>query len=230
MARNQRQSGFPELRHRHPWDVSPKEAIAIQQRLCRFIRTDQRCPEPATVAGIDVGFEDEGRVTRAAVAVLEFPSLQPLETAIANIETRFPYIPGLLSFREIPAVLAAMDKLQQTPDLLLCDGQGFAHPRRFGLACHLGLWLGLPAIGVAKTRLVGVHGKLPVRKGVWTPLLDGEEVLGAVLCTRTWVKPVYVSAGHRITLEQSIHYVLACTTRYRLPETTRLAHRLASAA
>lgn len=216
------------MRRRHSWDVSPKEAIAIQQQLRRFIRTDKCCPEPATVAGIDVGFEDEGRVTRAAVAVLEFPSLHPLETAIAKIETRFPYIPGLLSFREIPAILAVMDKLRRTPDLLLCDGQGFAHPRRFGLACHLGLWLGLPAIGVGKTRLIGACDKMPDRKGAWTPLLDGEEVVGAVLRTRSGVKPVYVSVGHRITLEQSIHYVLACTTRYRLPETTRLAHRLAS--
>lgn len=216
------------MRRRHSWDVSPKEAISIQQQLRRFIRTDKCCAEPATVAGIDVGFEDEGRVTRAAVAVLEFPSLHPLETAIAKIETRFPYIPGLLSFREIPAMLAAMDKLRRTPDLLLCDGQGFAHPRRFGLACHLGLWLGLPAIGVGKTRLLGVCDKVPDSKGAWTPLLDGEEVVGAVLRTRSGVKPVYVSAGHRITLEQSIHYVLACTTRYRLPETTRLAHRLAS--
>ena len=228
MAGNQRRPGIPGLRRRHPWDVSPNEAIAIQQRLRRFIRTDRRCPEPATVAGIDVGFDDGGRVTRAAVAVLEFPSLRPLETSIAKIETRFPYIPGLLSFREIPAILAAMDKLRQTPDLILCDGQGFAHPRRLGLACHLGLWLGLPAIGVGKTRLIGINGNVPDRKGAWTPLLDGEEVLGAVLRTRAGVKPVYVSVGHRITLEQSIHYVLACTTRYRLPETTRLAHRLAS--
>ena len=212
----------------HDWNVSPREAIAIQNRLRRYIRAHDRVRTPARVAGIDVGFEDQGRTTRAAVVILDFPSLSLEETATARVPTRFPYVPGLLSFREIPAILAAMDRLQRSPDLLLCDGQGLAHPRRFGLACHLGLLLGLPAIGVGKTRLTGSHAQVAESKGAWTPLLDGEEVIGAVLRTRTGVKPVYVSVGHRISLERAIHYVLACTTRYRLPETTRLAHRYAS--
>ena len=212
----------------HAWDVTPREAIAIQNRLRRYIRVADRVRTPARVAGIDVGFEDQGRTTRAAVVILDFPSLSLEETVTARVPTRFPYVPGLLSFREIPAILAAMDRLQRSPDLLLCDGQGLAHPRRFGLACPLGLLLGLPAIGVGKTRLTGSHTPVADSKGAWTPLLDGDEVIGAVLRTRTGVKPVYVSVGHRISLERAIHYVLACTTRYRLPETTRLAHRYAS--
>jgi deoxyribonuclease V len=180
------------------------------------------------VAGIDVGFEEAGSVTRAAVAVLAFPTLRPLESALARLPTAFPYVPGLLSFREIPAVLEALHQLSAPPDLLLCDGQGYAHPRRFGLACHLGVLTGLPSIGVAKSRLLGTHGPLPAHKGAWVPLLDGEETVGAVLRTRTGVAPLYVSIGHRVTLPTAIHWVLACTTRYRLPETTRQAHRLAS--
>jgi deoxyribonuclease V len=137
-------------------------------------------------------------------------------------------VPGLLSFRETPAVLEALGRLSERPDLLLCDGQGYAHPRRFGLACHLGVLTGLPSIGVAKSRLIGTHGALPKEKGAWVPLLDGDEAVGAVLRTRDGVAPLYVSIGHRVSLPTAIRWVLACTTRYRLPETTRQAHRLAS--
>jgi deoxyribonuclease V len=137
-------------------------------------------------------------------------------------------VPGYLSFREVPAVLAALKKLRTRPDLLLCDGQGVAHPRRFGLACHLGLLLDIPSIGVAKSRLIGTHGDVPEQKGGWTALEDDGEIIGAVLRTRAGVKPVYVSVGHRISLATAIDYVMRCTTRYRLPETTRYAHRLAS--
>jgi len=180
------------------------------------------------VAGVDVGFEEGGRVTRAAVAVLAFPSLQLLETAIARRPTGFPYVPGLLSFRELPAVLDALLALSQLPDVFLCDGQGIAHPRRFGIASHLGVLLDRPSIGVGKTRLTGRHAEPGREKGAWTPLLDGEEVIGAVLRTRAGVKPVYVSIGHRVGLGTAIRLTLACTPRYRLPETTRQAHRLAS--
>ena len=208
--------------------LTPKQAIALQQELRdRVIRQDRFAP-PRRVAGVDVGFEAQGSVTRAAVAVLDFPSLKPLEEAVARQPTRFPYVPGLLSFREIPAILQALEQLAQPPDLLLCDGQGLAHPRRFGLACHLGLLTDIPAIGVAKSRLIGRHGALPVEKGAWVPLTLQGEVIGAVLRTRSGVKPLYISIGHRISLESAIHYVLACTTRYKLPETTRAAHRLAS--
>jgi deoxyribonuclease V len=180
------------------------------------------------VGGVDVGFEDQGRTTRAAFVVLSFPGLQLQEQAVVRRPTRFPYVPGYLSFRELPAVLDALDRLSTRPDLLLCDAQGLAHPRRFGLACHLGVLTDLPSIGVAKSRLIGVHSEPAAEKGGWTPLLDDEEIIGAVLRTRSHVRPVYVSIGHRISLETAIDYVLRCTTRYRLPETTRWAHRLAS--
>ncbi len=180
------------------------------------------------VAGIDVGFEDDGAIARAAVVVLEFPSLAPREQAVVRRKTRFPYVPGYLSFRETPVVLAALDRLRRRPDLLLCDAQGYAHPRRFGLACHLGVLVDIPSIGVAKSRLIGKHGRLASRRGAWAALTDEEELIGAVLRTRAGVRPLYVSIGHRISLATAIDYVLRCTPRYRLPETTRQAHRLAS--
>jgi deoxyribonuclease V len=141
---------------------------------------------------------------------------------------RFPYVPGYLSFREIPVVLAALARLRQQPDLILCDGQGIAHPRRVGIASHLGVLTGTPTIGVAKSRLIGEHEEPRAVRGVWSALRDGEELIGAVLRTRVGTKPLYVSIGHRVSLETAIEFVLACTTRYRLPETTRAAHRLAS--
>jgi deoxyribonuclease V len=150
------------------------------------------------------------------------------DQAISRSPTRFPYVPGYLSFRELPALLQALDRLASTPDLLLCDGQGLAHPRRFGLACHLGVLTDIPSIGVAKSRLIGVHDDPPPEKGRWVPLMDKGETIGAVVRTRNKVSPLYVSLGHRISLPTAIDYVLRCTTRYRLPETTRWAHRLAS--
>ena len=217
-----------DLQHRHPWNIDPPKAREIQNRLKGLVILEDHLDRVRCVAGIDVGFEDGGRTTRAAVAVLGYPGLELQGQSIARLPTSFPYVPGLLSFREIPAVLAALEQLQRQPDLLLCDGQGYAHPRRLGIACHLGLLTGLPTVGVAKTRLIGVHGKVPDRRGGWTPLMDGHERIGAVLRTRPGVKPLFVSPGHRICLETAIHHVMACTTRYRLPETTRWAHRLAS--
>jgi deoxyribonuclease V len=213
---------------RQTWPTSIAEARAIQESLRDKVVAYDRLGKICTVAGIDVGFEKRGAVTRAAVVVLDFPGLAPVEQAVARQPTRFPYVPGYLSFREAPAVLAALKKLRVRPDLLLCDGQGVAHPRRFGLACHLGLLLDIPSIGVAKSRLIGTHGDVPEQKGGWTALEDDGEIIGAVLRTRAGVKPVYVSVGHRISLATAIDYVMRCTTRYRLPETTRYAHRLAS--
>ena len=213
----------------HSWNLTPAQARELQLELRHKVIKVDRFEPPRWVAGVDVGFEDQGSVTRAAVAVLSFPQLHMVDQAIARQPTRFPYVPGLLSFREIPAIMEALDRLRQTPDLLLCDGQGLAHPRRFGLACHLGLLSGLPSIGVAKSRLIGQHRELPDHKGVWVPLLDQNEVIGAVLRTRLRVKPLYISIGHRVSLASAIHYVLACTTRFKLPETTRAAHHLASA-
>jgi len=217
-----------QLKIDHPWNLTPAEAIALQRALRGRIMTEDRLGSVQRVAGVDVGFEDQGAVTRAAVAVLSYPQLALLETAVARRPTRFPYLPGLLSFREIPAVLDALEKLVTLPDLLLCDGQGIAHPRRLGIAAHLGLLMDIPTIGVAKTRLWGTHGKVPEERGSWTPLWDKDEMIGAVLRTRVGVNPVFISPGHRISLATAIDVVLSCTTRYRLPETTRHAHRLAS--
>jgi len=210
---------------------SPKsiaEARAIQEHMRSQVITCDQLDEVKRVAGLDVGFEAGGAITRAAVVVLSYPELRLLEQSLVRIPTRFPYVPGFLSFREIPALLEALDQVSQSPHLLLCDGQGLAHPRRFGLACHLGVLTGLPSIGVAKTRLIGDNGYLGSEKGDWTWLWDQGERIGVVLRTRKEVRPLYVSSGHKISLFTAIRYVLACTTRYRLPETTRLAHRLAS--
>lgn len=212
----------------HEWQVSPAEARAIQQRLRASVITRREVGEVHRVAGVDVGFEDRGRVTRAVIATLAFPGLEFQDYALARVPTRFPYVPGLLSFREIPAILEAMEKLRVMPDVLICDGQGLAHPRRFGVASHLGLLTGLPSIGVAKTRLIGVHDPVPDERGAWVPLRDGDETIGAVLRTRQGVKPVYVSIGHRVDLGFAVELVMACTPRYRLPETTRWADGIAS--
>ncbi|MCI0393518.1 MAG: deoxyribonuclease V [Chloroflexi bacterium] len=212
----------------HPWDVTQQEAIAIQQRLRRAVITEDRLGPVRYVAGVDVGFEENNTITRAAVAVLSFPDLALQEQALARRPTTFPYIPGLLSFRETPAVLEALAQLTIRPDLLLCDGQGLAHPRRLGIACHLGLLSDIPSIGVAKSLLVGRHEPLADERGRWQPLRDRGEVVGAVLRTRAGVAPIYVSIGHRISLETALKYVMRCTPKYRLPETTRQAHRLAS--
>ena len=217
------------LHYRHEWDVDAGQAVAIQKALCaHVVQKDALNGKIGFVAGVDVGFEDQGRVARAAVAVLGFPELQPVTQAIARVPVRFPYIPGLLSFREIPAIVPALEQLERLPDLLLCDGQGYAHPRRFGLACHLGVLTGIPSIGVGKTRLLGCYEALPDRRGAWVPLRDKDEVIGAVLRTREGVKPLFISIGHRISLKTAINYVMRCTTRYKLPQTTRYAHRLAS--
>ncbi len=212
----------------HSWDLTPREAREVQSRLADRIERVDRLGPITRVAGVDVGFEDSGRTARAAVAVLAWPELALEASAVVRTPVKFPYVPGLLTFRELPALLAAWECLPVYPDLVLCDGQGLAHPRRMGFASHLGLWLDIPSVGVAKTRLIGEYGPVPAEKGQWTPLLDGEEVIGAVLRTRVGIKPLYVSIGHRVSLETAIAWTLACTTRYRLPETTRQAHRLAS--
>lgn len=212
----------------HAWDVSPAEGIAIQKQLRELVICEDRLGEIKRVAGVDVGFPGKRGVTRAAIAVLSYPELKLIDQSIVEIPTRFPYVPGLLSFREVPAVLEALQRLSTRPDLLLCDGQGIAHPRRLGIACHLGLLVDIPAIGVAKSRLVGEHPPVPLERGSWVPLTDRDETIGAVLRTRSGVKPLYISPGHRISLESAIDWAMRCTPRYRLPETTRRAHHLAS--
>lgn len=209
-------------------NLSPRQAIELQKQMTGQVIRQDDLPEVRTVAGVDVGFESRD-TARAAVVVLRLADLEPLDYAIARLPVTMPYIPGLLSFRECPVILDALARLSVTPDLLLCDGQGIAHPRRLGVASHTGILTGLPAIGVGKSRLTGEHGPVPDKKGAWVPLEDRGEVIGAVLRTRVGVKPLYISPGHRISLGTAIDFVMACVTRYRLPETTRWADGIASA-
>jgi deoxyribonuclease V len=221
-------SKSPALLASHDWGVTPAQAREIQRELAGRVMKEKDLDTLRYVAGVDVGFEDNGKTTRAVVAVLSYPELELLEYGLARRPTSFPYVPGLLSFREVPAILDALGKLTLRPDVLLCDGQGIAHPRRFGVASHLGVLTGLPSIGVAKTRLTGSHDEVPDEKGGWVSLIDGEEEVGAVLRTRKGVKPVYISIGHRVDLPTAIDIVMSCTPRYRLPETTRWADGIAS--
>lgn len=217
-----------KILHRHDWPATLEEATLIQQQLMPEVIAEDQLETVQFVAGVDAGYEETTGIARAAVVILSFPDLQLCEQAIAHRPVTFPYIPGYLSFREMPAVLEALEKLNTTPNLFLCDGQGIAHPRRFGLACHLGVLTNLPSIGVAKTRFIGEHAEVPRPRGSWQPLEDRGEIIGAVLRTQTGINPVYVSTGHKISLNSAISYVLRCAPKYRLPETTRLADRLAS--
>jgi deoxyribonuclease V len=210
------------------WNLTPTEAVALQRELAPLVLCEDCLGPVRRVAGVDIGFEAGGAVTRAAVAVLDFPSLTLVEQTLARLPTTFPYIPGLLSFREAPAALAALRQLARPPDLILYDGQGRAHPRRFGIAAHLGLLSRIPTIGVAKTRLTGCFEAPGTERGAWSPLEDKGEVIGAVLRTRAGVSPLFVSTGWGVSLPTAIEWVLACAPRFRLPETTRQAHRLAS--
>jgi len=215
-----------KLHVQHRWDVSPEEAEQIQRELAARVRVEPLSAQPETIGGIDVSFPREG-LARAAVVVMRFPNLTPIAQALVERPVDFPYIPGLLSFRETPAVLDALEQLSSLPDLLMCDAQGIAHPRRLGLAAHLGVLLDHPTIGCAKSRLTGRHQEPGPQKGAYTWLYDDGEIIGAVVRTREGVRPLYVSVGHRIDLPGAIEITLACCTRYRLPEPTRLAHQLA---
>ena len=213
------------LHHAHPWDVTPKEAIRIQKQLADEVHATPLEKPVGTVAGIDVSIRDD--TAQAAIAVLQLPDLDVVDTVIYRCDVPFPYVPGLLSFREMPAILPALEQLTVRPDVLMTDSQGLAHPRRFGLACHLGVLLDWPTLGVAKSRLTGESsGDLGIEKGSQVPLMDGGDQIGVLLRTRTDVKPVYVSIGHRMTLDDAVRITLACSPRYKIPEPTRQAHKL----
>jgi len=201
-----------------------------QERLAAQVVLADRLGRLERVAGLDVHFSRDGRQAWAAAAVLSFPGLEPLEQAVARGPVPMPYVPGFLSFREAPAMLAALARLSRPPGLLLCDGQGMAHPRGCGLACHLGVMSGLPCIGVAKSRLLGRHRPPSAKRGAWAPLLHQDQLIGAVLRTVDGVRPLYVSPGHLVSLPTAIALTLACGGRFRLPEPLRAAHRLAAAA
>ncbi len=207
------------------------EAVAVQLELRARVVTDvPLARRPKLVAGVDVAYAEGSNLVAGAVVVLDFDTLTPVETATASGVAEFPYVPGLLAFREMPMLERALAKLSVTPDLLVCDGYGIAHPRRFGLASHLGVVTGIAAFGVGKTAFIGTHGVVGAERGSWAELVDGDEVLGRVLRTRTKVKPVFVSPGHLIDVESSAEITLALSPDYRLPETTRLADSASRAA
>ncbi len=210
----------------HNWNLTPEEAAHVQSDLRnRLILTWDRRPV-ATVGGVDVSVKTE--TARAAIVVLRYPELKPVEGVTADAPLVFPYIPGLLSFREGPAVLAAWNSLQNKPDLLMFDGQGIAHPRGMGIASQMGLWLERPTIGVAKSRLYGRHAEVGPQRGDRVDLLDKNgNVIGAVLRTREKTNPLYISPGHLMDVEHAVEFVLACLAGYRLPEPTRWAHKVA---
>jgi len=233
--------------HGHRWEVTPAEARKIQEELRTHWKGEDEFGPIRSVAGLDASFvltgsqalkKPIGRWNRlrdanqaiGCVVMYRFPEMEEIQRAYAILPLDFPYVPGLLSFREIPVLLAALRKLSAMPDLLFCDAHGYAHPRRMGLASHLGVVLDLPSIGCAKSLLIGTHKTLAQKAGNWTPLIDekaGGEQIGAVVRTRTGVRPIYVSQGHRVSLESSIRLTLAVTDGYRIPRPTRDADHFA---
>jgi deoxyribonuclease V len=208
----------------HSWQVSTAEALDIQLRLAKQVSRSNEVASPRFIAGVDISVNRARGTATGAVVVLNYPELRLVETKVMNGKLDFPYVPGLLSFREAPLTLAACEQLSLTPDLVLVDGQGIAHPRRLGLASHLGLFLDTPTIGCAKSRLCGSHQTPGEKPGSYAELVDGGETIGAALRTKLGVSPIYVSIGHRVDLEAAIYWVLECCRGYRLPEPTRLAH------
>ena len=213
--------------NRHGWQVTTSEAIRLQKELAAEVSRTGDIPAPCLIAGVDISVNRWAKTGTGAVVVLSYPDLEIVEVKVVTDRIPFPYVPGLLSFREAPLILASCEELTVTPDIVMVDGQGIAHPRRVGLASHLGLFLDVPTVGCAKSRLCGSHEEPDIEAGSYAELLDGKEVIGAVLRTRTGVKPVYVSIGHRICLEAAIRWVKTCCRGYRLPEPTRLAHQAA---
>lgn len=210
------------------WDVSPKEAVALQRELQQQVRLKPLPTRFAVLGAADIAYLQPTGQLVAAMVTFRWPELEPLESVHAVCTTRFPYIPGLLSFREVPGLIEAHRKLQHPPEVILCDGQGLAHPRRLGLASHLGLCLDTPTVGSAKKRLCGEHTPLELRRGLYTPLHLKGETVGYVYCSRDGVKPIYISPGHLADLESSRRLIDRCLGRYRLPEPIRQAHRLAT--
>ncbi len=215
---------FPRTPHR--WSVSPKQAVAIQNNLAHKVRQVVPTRDIRFIVGTDLAFSPDATQCIAAAVCWDSHNQTVVEQQIAVRKLTFPYVPGLLSFRECPTILAALRKLKHQPDAIMCDGHGLAHPRRFGIACHVGIITELPTIGCGKSRLTGTHDQPGQEKGSTTPLLDKGETIGRLLRTRTRVKPVFVSVGHLIDLNTAVELTLKCATQYRLPEPTRLADRL----
>lgn len=212
----------------HTWNLSYQQARELQEVLAKKVRICSLPKEPRLVAGIDCAFSGDGQRVVAGVVVLRMADFEVVETKSAVRKVTMPYIPGLLSFREAPACIAAVEKLKSTPDVFIIDGQGIAHPRRLGLAAHLGLCFDIPTVGCAKSRLFGQYREPARQKGSYSWLKDKGEIIGAVVRTRTNVKPLFVSVGHKCSLQDAIRITLACAVKYRLPEPTRLGHQLVS--
>jgi len=209
----------------HSWKLSPEQACKIQKELAGRVVKEDRFSQISTICGVDVSIR--GDAAWAGCVVMSFPDLDPLDYSITSSYISFPYIPGLLSFREIPALIPAIEKLRVEPDLFLVDGQGFAHPRRFGLASHVGLLYNKPSVGCAKSKLIGTFREPGDKKGNREYLYDGEEIIGVVLRTRDNVKPLFISVGQNISINSAMEFVLKSCTRYRIPEPLRLAHQAA---
>ncbi len=209
-----------------PPDLTPSQAVALQKELREKVLLHPPTKPIRTVAGADISFDKYSPTLFAGIVVLSLSNLETIEEAGAQAETKFPYIPGLLSFREIPPLLKVWQKLKNKPDVLICDGHGIAHPRRLGIASHLGLLLDVPTLGCGKSVLVGKYDEPALERGSWSPMIHKDEVVGAALRTKNRVKPVYISPGHRMDLETAIEIALACDGGYRLPEPTRRAHLL----
>jgi len=208
----------------HEWQVSIPEAMEIQRRLATQVSRNSEVITPRFIAGVDISAERGRGAATAAVVVVSYPEFKIAETEIVEGELNFPYVPGLLSFRESPLILSACERLTVTPDLFLVDGQGIAHPRRMGFASHLGLFLNIPTIGCAKSLLCGTHEMPGIEPGSYAEIIDKGEVIGAALRTKRGMNPIYVSTGHKINLQDAIHWALECCRGYRVPEPTRLAH------
>lgn len=208
----------------HSWQVTPAEALDIQHRLATQVSRSSEVTTPSFIAGVDISAPKAHGAATAAVVVLQYPELRLVEVKVEQGELDFPYVPGLLSFRESPLTLAACEKLSINPDLILVDGQGFAHPRRLGFASHLGLFLNMPTIGCAKSRLCGSHEEPGEQPGSYAEITDRGETIGVALRTKLGTKPIYVSIGHKVDLQAAIYWVLECCRGYRVPEPTRLAH------
>ncbi len=213
-----------EVKRLHSWQLSPAQALDIQRRLAAQVSRSSEGATPHFIAGADISVSKAQGIATGAVVVLNYPELRLVETKVVSGKLDFPYIPGLLSFRESPLTLAACERLTITPDLILVDGQGIAHPRRMGLASHLGLFLNTPTIGCAKSLLCGRHGVPGEKLGSYAEVVDEGETIGVALRTKLGVKPVYVSIGHKVDLQTAIYWVLECCRGYRIPEPTRLAH------
>lgn len=217
-----------KVRDLHRWQVTTAQAEAIQRRLVTLVSTKSEIDQPQLIAGVDISAPNAREIATGAVVVLSYPQLRMVEVEVVELRIEFPYVPGFLSFRELPLILAACQKLTIDPDLILVDGQGMAHPRRLGIASHLGLLLDMPTIGCAKSRLCGTHEPVGESAGSFAELRDGGEIIGAVLRTKDRVTPLYISIGHKVDLETAIFWVMKCCRGYRIPEPTRLAHLAAA--